>query len=195
MSSLRIITAAADAIPIGELRLHLRVDHTDEDVVIMGYQAAAMRLVGEATGLPVGQTRYTLGLDRFPAGAEPILLPRPRLATLHELRYTDANGEAQTLTTARTNPHATPSQVVPAWGESWPATYDVPNAVEIDFTAGDLVVNPVLVQMVRLLVGEWYEHRENVATVSLSTLPTGFDRLAKAVRFRSVPLSRFLEAH
>ncbi|WP_437193559.1 head-tail connector protein [Planctomicrobium sp. SH527] len=198
MASLITLTPAPLPLSASEIRQQSRIDDTGEDALIEEYIAAASRLAEEASGRPVGETVYQLRLNRFPDQGEPILLPRPRTITVDSISYLDASGESQSLTapSRQDDLFSEPARIYPAVGSSWPMTQSGAfNAVTITFTAGSQIVDPLVLQAIRLAVGDWFEHRENSVEKTVSRLPLGFDRLLNGVRFRSRELQRFLHTH
>lgn len=194
MSSLRVVTPGAQPLPVERLRLHCRVDHTEEDALLVGYQAAAVRLIVEATGRPIGSTRYILSLNDFPDYE--LLLPRPGVTAIHEVRYWDSDDVEQTLATFRSDLYREPAELWPALNESWPATVDKPGAVEVEYSSGSTLTDPLVTQAILLLVSTWYENRETDVTGTIvSKLPSGFDRLIAPLRFRSEKLIRQMEMY
>lgn len=198
MSSLITLTPAPLPLTVSDIRQQCRIDDPGEDALIEEYIAAASRLAEEASGRPVGESVYQLRLNRFPDQEEPILLPRPRTLTVESMTYLDASGESQSLPAPlrQDDVFSEPARIYPAVGSSWPATQDGSfNAVTITFTAGSQIVDPLVLQAIRLAVGDWFEHRENSVEKTVSRLPLGFDRLLNGVRFRSRELQRFLDSH
>jgi uncharacterized phiE125 gp8 family phage protein len=129
---------------------------------------------GETSKALLTQT-LALHLDCFPCSQ--IYLPRPPLQSVSSITYLDSNGTLQTLVAvtdyqvvgARTTPdaHAPCGYVQPAYGESWPATYPVPECVTITYKAGWLNVEAVpqrIKQAMLLTLADLYAHRETVMT-------------------------------
>lgn len=89
------------------------------------------------------EREWTLYLDQFPAPCagnhgRDILVEKCPVQSIDEIRYLDAAGVQQTLSAAlyRADVIGEPCRISPAYGQSWPVTRRVSNAVEIDFTAG-----------------------------------------------------------
>jgi uncharacterized phiE125 gp8 family phage protein len=198
MASLIVTVPAALALPASALRGHCRVDHDGEDGIIEDFIAAAQRQAEEVSGRAIGETAYQLRLNRFPVGAEPILLPRPRAVTIDAVEYLAADGTLTDLPaeSRQDDIYGEPARIYPACESQWPATQaGAINAVVISFTAGSDLIDPMVLQAIRLAVADWYEHRENTVEKTVSRLPNGFDRLLGGVRFRSRELQRFLDSH
>lgn len=181
-------TSAPAKLPVtlAEAKTHLRVDTTEEDDRITGILGAATAHVDGYAGVlgrPLITQTWALKLERFPRYAfirsdlragrpidDRIRLPLPPVQSVSSITYVDPDGATQTWAAAKyqlvakeTRPH-----VVPAYGETWPTTRDVPEAVTVTFVAGygddtTDVPEPIR-QAILLLAGHWYQHREAVAT-------------------------------
>lgn len=199
MSTLEAITPAAAVLETAAARLHCRIDHTDEDTLLDAYIAAAMVRAEELSGRPVAETVYRLTLDAFPAGGGPILLPRPPVTSVDAVSYLDRDGNSQALTVGnlQVDTRSQPARILPAVNAAWPATQSgAVNVVTVTYTAAPTAAqSAAIVQAVRLAVGDWFEHREDVIDGSVSTIPNGFDRLLRAIRFRDQRLATFLNTH
>lgn len=62
-----------------------------------------------------------------------ILVPRPRLQSVTSIKYIDTEGNEQTLDSALydVDIYSEPARIEPAYGETWPSTRDVMNAVTV----------------------------------------------------------------
>jgi uncharacterized phiE125 gp8 family phage protein len=81
---------------------------------------------------------YRLTIDCFPTCYGKIALPLPPVQSVESINYYDAAGVQQTLaeTVYRLLDQREPAEICLKSGQSWPTTYDEPDAVEIDYTAG-----------------------------------------------------------
>jgi len=201
MASLVVLTPPPLPLSAADIRAQCRIDDNGEDALLEEYIAAASREAEEITGRPVGETVYQLRLNRFPLDGDPILLPRPRAVTVESVTYTDQSGESQELPaeSRQDDLFSEPARIYPAVESQWPETLaGAINVVVITFTAGAEIVDPLFLQAIRLAVGDWYEHRESTVDgklTQLPSLPNGFDRLLRTLRFRSRELERFLMDH
>jgi uncharacterized phiE125 gp8 family phage protein len=117
------------------------------------------------------------------------LLVSPLIAVT-ALNYIDVNGDLQTLEPDQyiVDTVNEPARIFPATGTYWPPVLYVPNAVQINFTAGytdnasvDLI--PLSVQTaIMMLVGNFYENREASAAGSFGELPNHIKSLLWANR-------------
>ena len=162
-----------DVVTQTELKEHLRIDDSDEDDLIEDYRDTAERLVENELSISLQSQTLILRLDRFPAWEIP--LPMPPLISITSIAYTDVNGDSQTVTASEYTADATstPGNVHPAFGESWPSTRNIPNAVVITYIAGfanAAAVPPAIRSAIMLIGGELYENRERVTDLSLQDL-------------------------
>jgi uncharacterized phiE125 gp8 family phage protein len=129
----------AEPVTLQETKDHLRVDVTADDALISALITAARQHIDGVDGW-VGRALITQTwdwwLDAFPASE--FRVPLPPLQSVGSITYTDENGASQTWASAKytVDKESTPGRIVPAWGESFPSTRDVPNAVKVRFTAG-----------------------------------------------------------
>lgn len=135
MWSLELVTGpAAEPITLAQAKAQLRVEVTDDDVLIEGLIAAVRQGVEERGYALITQT-WDLHLDRFPSI---IRIPRAPVQSISSITYVDTDGETQELAAAlyTADLTCTPARIVPAYGESWPSTRRVPQAVTVRFVAG-----------------------------------------------------------
>jgi uncharacterized phiE125 gp8 family phage protein len=163
-------TAPAQApVTLAEVKAHLRVDHSDEDAGIASFIVAATQRFDGRDGL-LGRCLITqtwkLTLDRFSAE---IAIPLPPCQSIGAITYADSDGVIRTLSPSDYTVFGLGSAdgafVRPAFGKTWPATRDVPEAVAITFIAG-YGANPADVPepiraAIKARVGSLYEDRES----------------------------------
>lgn len=170
--ALRLITAPAEpAVSLEEAKKHLRVDHTDDDVLIAAYIEAATAHVDGLMGF-LGRALvdqvWELVLDAFPANE--IKVPLPPLIEVLSVKYDDSAGNEFTVNPSdySVDNVSEPGWILPAG--SWPATFDGINAVRIRYRAGYLDTSspPVtkvpedIKSAIKLIAGTLYAQRESV---------------------------------
>ena len=119
-----------------EMKLHLRIDHTEEDALIDGLIAAATYYCQKRTTRQFVTATWKDVRDKFPSVFHLRMCPA---ASVTSIAYTDTDGAAQTVAASdyQTDFVSEPARVMPAYGESWPSTRgDTFNAVVLTFTAG-----------------------------------------------------------
>lgn len=182
---LTLITApTTEPLTLDEAKQHLRVDTSDDDGLIAGYILAARHWVESQAGPIISQT-WDYTLEEWPIcdGEYEIELPMKPVQSITSITYIDTNGDSQTLAADQYEAvldDPTPS-VVQAYGAVWPAVREKPAAITVRFVAGygsiSSVPDPLRVAIM-LLVGRFYEHREEVVVgVTPSQVPMGVEAL------------------
>lgn len=177
----RITAPTVEPVTLAEVKLHLRVDGVDEDALITALITAAREQAESITRRALNTQTWRLTLDRFPAIIE---LPRPHLQSVDSVQYVDTDGVLQTLAADAYQVAGTsePARILPAYGQSWPATRSQPEAVSITYTAGfgaaGADVPASIRQWILLYIGALYENREAFRAAErvggVASLPTPF---------------------
>lgn len=134
---LKLHTAATtEPITLAQLKAQCRVDSSDDDAVLTLAIAAARAKAENYTGTAIISQIWEQTLDAFPEAE--IELLKPPVTAINAVTYIDANGAAQTLSSAAYALDAStfPGWLLPAYDTSWPDTRDQANAVTIRYTAG-----------------------------------------------------------
>lgn len=135
---------AVEPVTLAEAKAHLRVGLTDDDATITGLIVSAREYVETFTHRALIAQTWDDKRGGFPCAGEAIWLPKPPLliATPPVITYVDTNGVTQTWSStlytvdAPAGPKARAACILPNYGQSYPATRDVVNAVTIRFVAG-----------------------------------------------------------
>ncbi len=128
----------AEPIDLLEAKAHLRVTSTDEDALIQALIAATREHVETWTRRALIRQTRSHRLDRFPAGD--IVLPVSPLRSVDGITYVDTAGVTQTLDPSRYQVAAgEPPRIRPAYGQTWPASLSVLDAVTVIYTVGHAV--------------------------------------------------------
>lgn len=131
---------AVEPVTLEEVKDHLRVSHSDEDVRISGFIITARQQLDGRHGL-LGRClisqQWKLTMDAFP---RELALPFPPVRSVDEIRYFDATGEERILDPA-TYVAAGLADELPAViglrrNTAWPATRALADDVSILFTCG-----------------------------------------------------------
>ena len=164
-SSVRLISAGTPPVSLAEAKLNLRVDTDADDDVVQRCIESATSYVEAISSVSLSVSSYEIRYDRFPMGE--FELPVGPLESLDSISYLDANHDVQTVPPAGyyADLESNPPRVVPL--DSWPTAADLPGAVQVSATTA-ATGSVVLIQAVYLLLGHWYENREEVIVGTIS---------------------------
>lgn len=172
---------AAEPVLLAEAKLHLRVEHVDDDALIDVLIQAAREHVENHIKRPLITQVIDLTLDCFPSE---ICINRQPVQTVDAINYVDGDGVSQVVLPADydVDVSSEPARITPSYGNSWPSIRAQNNAVSIEFTAGygltGAAVPAPIRQAMLLLISHWYENREAVVIGTISsTLPMAVDAL------------------
>lgn len=182
--ALKLYTApAAEPISTADARTHCRVDDTTDNTYLDALVAAAREHCEMFTGRAFITQTWELYLDEFPADGV-IRIPKPPTASITHVKYYNVDGTLTTIDAADYSLDTVnePARLTPAYGEVWPQTLCIPNAVVVRFVCGygaaGSAVPASIIHAMKLLVGHWYENREQVLTGTIaSNLPMAVESL------------------
>lgn len=201
----RTSAPSAEPITTSEAKNHLRVDTSDDDTLIDSLVTAAREHVEMTIGRSLITQTLKFYLDAFPLSelidhqwyaylgirANQIILPRPPVQSVDSIEYVDTDGSTQTLSSSkyRVDKVSEPPRITEADNETWPFTDNVTNSVIITYTAGyggsGSDVPQAIRQAMLLLIGNWYENREQVLVGSSpSQLPMAAQALLSPYQVR-----------
>jgi uncharacterized phiE125 gp8 family phage protein len=182
-------TAAPTAVPltIAEAKAHLRVDHSDEDVLISSLIDAAVAHLDGYSGI-LGRALITqTWTASFPTFAERLDIPLAPVQSA-TIQYYDSTNAQQTLSTSV---YAVLSDglgpyISLKYNQQWPQTYTRDDAVTITFVAGygaATSIPPAIRAAMLLLISHWYDNRSAVSIVgAASELPLAVSALLTPFR-------------
>lgn len=136
--SLQVTTPpAAEPITLAEAKLHLRVDHAEDDTYITTLIEAARDWAECFTSRAIITQTFKMYLRTFP-GFGGIVVPRAPVISLTSIIYYDQNNTLQTLDPAvyETDFVREPGRIDRVFGQVWPSVYPRVNAVCVEFVAG-----------------------------------------------------------
>jgi uncharacterized phiE125 gp8 family phage protein len=150
-----------------------------ERTLVESYIASATQHLdgpkGVLRNVALGLQTWDFYLDAFPCG--PLKIPLSPFVDVPSITYFDSAGVQQTLDPAsyEIDNKSFDGWVVPI--DSWPATLESINVIDVRFRAGFSPIPAPLKLAVLLLTGHIYEHREAVSANALSEIPIGVDEL------------------
>ena len=159
---------AVEPVSLGEAKAHLRVDGTDEDLLISSLITAARVHIEQTLMQAMITQSWRLVRDGWPADG-PVEIALGPVQQVSEIRVRDADGASQIVPASDylVDTASTPARIVSATAAVWPAPTRAINGIEIDFVAGHgdnaSDVPQPLRQAILLLVAHWFERREPVA--------------------------------
>ena len=169
------VSAAACPLTLAEIKLHLKVDFSDDDALITQLMLAATSWAENFQNRTYINRSRTQVLDSFPDVIRP---PYPPLVSIDSITYIDTAGATQTLSSSVYDVDTTnePGRVVPAYGQTWPSIRSDINAVTVTYTAGygaaEDVPDPAKAA-IKLLVDHLYTHRGGVSEIPTNEVPLG----------------------
>jgi len=183
---------AAEPVSLDEAKLHLRVDHDDEDTLIQSLLTAARLHLETLTNRAFISQSWTILRDRWPE-SHVLELPIGPVITVEEIRVCEDDDVIMTIEPTRylADTGSVPSRIAMRGFDRWPQPGRVLNGIEIDVVAGygpaaSDVPQP-LRQAILILAAHWYEHRDPVI-MSGGTLPVPGGVEAIVGSFRAVRL-------
>lgn len=174
-----------EPVSLAEFKAHARIDHNHEDSKIAKYLTAARRMVESDTRRAFCTQTWTLRLDYLPAYMVLDVCP---VQSITSITYYDANNAQQTLAASvyESDIYSEPPIIRPAFGQTWPTTYDRLNAVTVTYVAGYLAVSAVpeeAKQAISMLAAHWYEHGEAVGDSVTHDVRLSYDALCDRLKW------------
>jgi uncharacterized phiE125 gp8 family phage protein len=166
VSALTLVTPpTASPVSLAEAKAMLKFDDslTADDALIVAFLKTAVAATENFLNRRLMTQTWEMKRDAFPCGT--ICLPYGRLQSVASINYLDTASVNQTWATDRyrVDTDSVPGRVTPGYGEVYPYTHPVTNAVTIRFvcgygdTPGDV---PEEIRMAILLATRiWYDQR------------------------------------
>jgi uncharacterized phiE125 gp8 family phage protein len=183
--ALTLVTGpTVEPISIAEAKDQCRIDITDDDVLIGSLIVAARRVAEMVLRRALITQTWDYVADAFPAG-DRLVLPRAPLQSVTSITYVDSDDASDTVASGdyQVDTDSVPGRVVLKSGSTWPSvTLRVANGVTVRFVAGygddgDDVPQEIR-QAMLLMVGHWYENREDsVGVGNVQRIPMGAEWL------------------
>lgn len=185
--AIRVVTQPAiEPVTLSEAKLQCRIDPdlTVDDALLTRQIKAARRWAEAYLQRPIVSQTRELTLDAFPTCG--IILRDAPIISIESIAYADADGAVQPLVGFQQDLYSDPARLMPAYGQAWPVTRDVLNAVAVRYVAGYGAADAVPEEIkcaVLLVVADLYEHREDsIDGVPISEVPTSAASLLNLVR-------------
>lgn len=174
---------ATTPVTLTEVKDQLRVEHTDDDTLINRLISVAVAYtdVQGALGHAMISQKWGQWVDSTPPAAVKLILGP--VLQVNAIKYYDTSGSLQTdtLTNYEVLGTSFATTVGPKEGFDWPVTQDRSDAIRIEYTIGYGEATTDVPQTLRhalmMLIGHWYDNRENTMMDELHNIPYGFDNL------------------
>lgn len=180
---------AQEPVTLAELKLHARVDITDDDDLLTSLIQVAREWVEAHTVRRLITRTETLLLDGFPS-CDRISIPVAPLQAVGTITYLDDAGASATLdsSTYVADISGPIGVVALKSGQTWPSLTSSKrpiNAVRVPFTSGYANAEAVPASLklaVKLLAAHYYENREATTPIDVKNLPMGIIALLRPYR-------------
>jgi len=169
------VAPAVEPVSLDEAKVQCRIDSTFDDDEITAMIVAARNQAELKLNRYIITQTIDAYYDRFISCFE-----LPPLQTVTSITYLDNNGDSQTLAASQyvVDDKSIPARITPAYGVTWPSTYDQTNAVSIKFIAGYGLaadVPEVIKQWIKLQVTQYFENRSPVVIgASVAEVPRDY---------------------
>jgi len=168
--------SATEPITLSEAKTFLKVDtsQTEEDTYISGLITVARQMAELNTRRKLISAVVEGYADYF----EDFKLNVSPISAINSVKYYDSNNDLQTFSDYDTDLVSEPARITLRHNATYPTTYIRTNAVIVNFTAGYTTVPKPLLQAMYLLIGHFFENREQVVVGSqVNELPMAYDNL------------------
>lgn len=162
----KVITPpSSEPVTLPEVRLNLRLtadDTTAEDTLLSAWISAARQQAEHYMGVCLMTCTLEAVCDEFPDDEDDELeLPRGPATAITSIKYTDPAGVEQTLSSSlySLSTYGEARRVDLAYGQVWPSTQDIPNAVRVRYQAGGSSVSQAVKSAILMMVAWRHEHR------------------------------------
>tara|TARA_R100000278_G_scaffold122897_1_gene110390 strand:+ start:310 stop:912 length:603 start_codon:yes stop_codon:yes gene_type:complete len=179
---------SVEPISVADAKRHLRVEHSDDDLLIKRLIETAVSMVDVTGVLGKAMITQTWG-EWFAPNPSQIVLSLGPVQSVSAIKYYDTDNALQTDTLSNYFVLGTSGRttIKPKSGYNWPTTFTRDDAIKIEYVIGYGDTFRDVPSTVRhalfMLVAHYYENRENelIGTIS-KTLPFGFEALIDSER-------------
>lgn len=177
-----------EPLSLTDVKSHIRVDHDEEDDLIMIFMRAAREKVEAYTNRKLVHSQYALALDTFPDTIE--VKPNP-VISVDSIVYSSTSDVSTTLASGvySLDTYRTPSVIYLNPDQDWPETNEEKNNVVVTYTVGyanaeDVPANAKAA--ILFIVGFLYEHRQAVSTMQSYEVPLGIKFLLDPLKIMNI---------
>ena len=177
-------------VSVAEAKVHLRIDSsfTDDDTYIGTLIDVATLAAENYTNLALMEQTFVLDIDAFPDYFN-LLKGTLRTLTINSITYKDENNSSQTLAASNyvADGSIKPARVYYTPDAYIPSTFEIPNAVNVNFTLGFTAASQVpapIKQAILLMIGTYYETRQTVSDRTYKEIPQSAEYLLMPYRIQ-----------
>jgi uncharacterized phiE125 gp8 family phage protein len=175
---------AVTPVSLAEVRRQLRIEHEDDDLLLVRLINVATTYTDVMGALGHAMISQKWGQWVTSTPEQSVKLTLGPVISVDAVKYYDTDGNLQTDTLSNYEIYGTKfsKTIGPKEGFNWPVAEDRSDAIRIEYTIGYGTsasdVPDTLRHAMMMLIGHWYEHRENELVGSISkNIPYGFDAL------------------
>jgi len=184
----RVTAPTEQPVTVADAKRHLRVEHSDDDLLIQRLIETAVAFVDVKGALGKAMITQTWA-EWFAPNPSEIILSLGPVQSVSSISYYDTDNALQTATLSNfyvLGP-STRTVIKPKSGYTWPTTFTRDDAIKVQYVIGygdsftDVPSN--VRHAILMLVSHYYENRENelIGTIS-KTIPFGFEALIDSER-------------
>jgi uncharacterized phiE125 gp8 family phage protein len=171
-----------EPITLDEAKAHVRVTHNDDDVYIAHLISTARAYAEQYLKWAIPEQTWVWTMDEWPVF--PVRVPKCPLSAVVSFTYKTADGAQVVVDPASyiVDTNSLPGRI---YYEPPGVTLPEINGITIEFVAGFASASDVpmaIKHAMLLIIGHWYENREQVTTERLATVPFGVEALLDPLR-------------
>ena len=166
-----------EPLTLSEVKSHLRIDGNYDDALLNSCITSARMFFESQCEISIASQELLLALDSFD---DIVYLPRGPVQSVEDISYSDTQNNTQTLADWIEDLVSNPARITPAFSQSWPATAEVVNAVQVSYTAGYStaeLVPKLLKSGMLFYVAHLYENRSAVTDSDLKEVPMAVESI------------------
>ena len=167
MNLSRTVEPTTEPVTLAETKAHLGVTIPDDDARIQALIKAAREWVESTTGQALISQTWVVKLGAFPAG-DILKLPKPPIQSITSVAYLDSDGDSQTFTDYTLD--SIGERIFLNYGEDWPTTQGIENAITITYIAGYSDVPESIKQAIKLQVEMHYDRPDSGYLAALESV-------------------------
>ena len=163
------VAPSVSPVSLAEMNEHLRFTGSMEDRVIQGLIDAAAASVSGELGRAIAPQTMREALQ-YPT--RDTYLSVPPAQALVSVDYYDAANVLQAADLGDFEFYASEDWAF-VRSDAWPATYDRPDAVILQYDVGSDDMPPDIIQALKLIVAHWFQNREATSENAVKEIPRG----------------------